>query len=72
MALSEEQKIYLDYLCKDLSLDALVKLKKGNIRGIKDFNTKIIDPDLIKENMEMKEILKKCINIRNREKNIIK
>jgi hypothetical protein len=66
MALSEEQKHYLNHLCDTLSINALVELKKGNIEGIKDFNTKLIDPNLIAEHEEMKEILKECINRRNR------
>lgn len=65
MPLTEEQKDYLRKLCKTLSLDALVKLKKGNIEGIKDFDTKKIDPYLIKEHEEMKEIIKEEINLRN-------
>jgi len=66
MPLSKEQKEHLNQLCKDLSLNNLVELKKGNIEGIKDFNTKLIDPDLIVEHNEMKEIIKKEIMKRNR------
>lgn len=65
MSLSQEQKDYLIKLCNELSIDALLKLKKGNIKGIKDFNTKLIDPLLIAEHEEMKEILKECIRRRN-------
>lgn len=68
IALSLQQKEYLENLCATLSLESLVELKKGNIKGIKDFNTKLIDPDLIAEHKEMKEIIKKYINIKNREK----
>lgn len=66
MALSENQKIYLENLCSSLSLASLVQLKKGNIKGIKDFDTKMIDSDLISEHKEMKEIIKKYINLKNR------
>ena len=71
MTLSREQKENLKQLCRDLSLNSLVELKKGNIEGIKDFNTKLIDPDLIREHKEMKEIIKKEIMKRNmnRDKN---
>ncbi len=66
MSLTTDQRKYLTDLCKTLSTDSLLKLKKGNIAGIKDFDTKKIDPDLIEEHKEMKEIIKKEINIRNR------
>ena len=66
MCLSEEQKKYLESLCSKASLDELIKLKKGNIEGIKDFKTKLIDPELIIEHEDMKEILKKWINIKNK------
>ncbi|MFA6599184.1 MAG: hypothetical protein WCS69_15785 [Ignavibacteriaceae bacterium] len=66
MALTQEQKTYLDNLCLSLSIDSLLQLKKGNINGIDDFNTKLIDSDLISEHKEMKEIIKKHINIKNR------
>lgn len=69
MALSENQKIYLENLCSSLSLDSLVQLKKGNIKVIKDFDTKMIDFDLIAEHKEMKEIIKKCINLKKTESN---
>jgi len=65
MPLSQEQKEYLTILCNELSIDSLLQLKKGNIKGIKDFNTKLIDPALIEEHEEMKEILKECIRRRN-------
>ncbi|MDP2302072.1 MAG: hypothetical protein Q8N03_06585 [Ignavibacteria bacterium] len=68
MALSADQIDYLEKLCLSLSLDSLVQLKKGNIKGIKDFDTKMIDPDLIAEHKEMKEIIKKYINLKNRKK----
>jgi hypothetical protein len=67
MALSTQQKEYVNNPCESLSLEALVELKKGNIKGIKDFNTKLIDRDLISEHIEMKEIIKKYINIKNKE-----
>ena len=69
MGLSKKQVKYLNTLCEKLSINALVSLKKGNIEGIKDFNTKLIDPDLIEEHKEMKEIIKKWINKKNRELN---
>ena len=65
MALSVQQIEYLEKLCTELSIKSLVELKKGNIKGIKDFNTKLIEPDLIAEHLEMKEIIKKCINTKN-------
>lgn len=68
MSLSKEQKEYLEGLCRKLSDDALLKLKKGNIEGIKDFNTKLIDPDLIEEHKEMKEIIKREFNRRIQKK----
>ena len=67
MSLSKQQLERLKDLCEKLSLDALLKLKKGNIEGIKDFNNKEIDPDLIAEHKEMKEIIKKAINKKNQE-----
>ena len=68
MALSNEQRDYLESLGQVLSIESLVELKKGNIAGIKDFNTKLIDPDLINENKEMKEILKRFINKKRNQK----
>ena len=62
MTLSNEQREYLEFLGQVLSVESLVEFKKGNIVGIKNFNTKLIDPDLINENKEMKEILKRIIN----------
>lgn len=53
-----------DFL-KTLSDDALSKLKNGNIRGIKDFETKAIDEGLNEEHDIMKELIKKEINRRN-------
>jgi len=67
MSLSKNQKDYLSNLCEIHSIDDLLKLKKGNIEGIRDFNTKLIDPDLIAEHKEMKEIIKKAINKKNQE-----
>lgn len=65
MPLSQEQRDYLTKLCNELSIDSLLQLKKGNIKGIKDFDTKLIDPLLIIEHEEMKEILKECSRRRN-------
>lgn len=57
MSLTEGQKKYLIVLCKTLSIESLLKLKKGNIEGIKDFNTYLIDPNLIREHKEMLNII---------------
>lgn len=67
MALSNDQIEYLNFLGRTASIDSLVDLKKGNIKGIKDFDTKKIDPALIAEHAEMKEILKRWINKRQRQ-----
>lgn len=68
MSLYEKQLKELKRICSKLSLENLVNLKIGNIKGIKNIRTKELDIELIRQHKEMKEIIKKEINKRNREK----
>ncbi|MDH3292049.1 MAG: hypothetical protein OEQ75_13655 [Gemmatimonadota bacterium] len=63
--LSKDQLAELERLVRELSDDALSKLKSGNIEGVRDRLSREIDPDLIAEHDEMKEIIKAEFRRRN-------
>ncbi len=70
MKLSEGQKHSIEALSKILSLEALLKIKEGEITDFDELNLNLFNPDSYHEKIEMHTIIEK--EIRERRKKLRK
>jgi hypothetical protein len=70
MKLSEGQKHSIEALSKILSLEALLKIKEGEIKDFEELNLNLFNPDSYHEKIEMHTIIEK--EIRERRKKLRK
>ena len=66
MKLSEGQKHSIEALSKILSLEALIKIKEGEINEFEDLNLNLFNPDSYQELIEMYSIIEKEISERRK------
>ena len=66
MKLSDGQKHSIEALSKILSLDALIKLKEGEIKEFEELHLNLFNPDSYQEKIEMHSIIEKEINERRK------
>jgi hypothetical protein len=66
MKLSEGQKHSIEALSKILSLEALIKIKEGEINEFEDLNLNLFNPDSYQELIEMHSIIEKEISERRK------
>lgn len=61
MKLSEGQRQSIEALSKILSLEALIKIKEGEIKDFEELELKLFNPDSYQEKIEMHSIIEKEI-----------
>ena len=61
MKLSDGQKHSIEALSKILSLEALIKIKEGEVKDLEDLNLNLFNPDSFQEKIEMHSIIEKEI-----------
>lgn len=66
MKLSEGQKHSIEALSKILSLEALLRIKDGEIKDLKELNLILFNPDSYQEKIEMNSIIEKEISERKK------
>jgi len=64
--LSEGQKQSIEALSKILSLEALLKIKAGEIKDLEDLNLKLFNPKSYMEMIELHTIIEKEISERRK------
>jgi len=66
MKLSEGQRHSIQALSKILSLEALIKIKEGEIKDFEDLELKLFNPESYQEKIEMYSIIEKEITERRK------
>jgi hypothetical protein len=66
MKLSEGQKHSIEALSKILSLEALLRIKEGEIKDLEELNLILFNPDSYQEKIEMNSIIEKEISVRKK------
>jgi len=66
MKLSDGQKHSIEALSKILSLEALIKIKEGEVKDLEELNLNLFNPDSFQEKIEMHSIIEKEISERRK------
>ena len=66
MKLSVGQKHSIEALSKILSLEALLRIKEGEIKDLEELNLILFNPDSYQEKIEMNSIIEKEIKERRK------
>ena len=66
MKLSEGQKHSIEALSKILSLEALLRIKEGEIKDLEELNLILFNPGSYQEKIEMNSIIEKEISVRKK------
>jgi hypothetical protein len=66
MKLSDGQKHSIEALSKILSLEALLKIKGGEIKAFEELNLILFNPDSYQEKIELDSIIEKEISERKK------
>jgi hypothetical protein len=66
MKLSDGQKHSIEALSKILSLEALLKIKGGEIKAFEELNLILFNPDSYQEKVELNSIIEKEISERKK------
>jgi hypothetical protein len=66
MKLSDGQKHSIEALSKILSLEALIKIKEGEIKDFEELQLNLFNPDSYQEKIEMNSIIEKEISERKK------
>ena len=66
MKLSDGQKHSIEALSKILSLEALIKIKEGEIKDFEELQLNLFNPDSYQEKIEMNSIIEKEISERQK------
>ena len=66
MRLSEGQRHSIEALSKILSLEALLKIKEGEIKDFEELNLNLFNPDSYQEKIELNSIIEKEISERRK------
>ena len=66
MKLSDGQRHSIQALSKILSLEALIKIKEGEIKDFEDLELKLFNPESYQEKIEMHSIIEKEITERRK------
>ena len=66
MKLSDGQKHSIEALSKILSLEALLRIKEGEIKDLEELNLILFNPGSYQEKIEMNSIIEKEISVRKK------
>ena len=66
MKLSDGQKHSIEALSKILSLEALIKIKEGEIKDFEELQLNLFNPESYQEKIEMHSIIEKEISERQK------
>jgi len=66
MKLSQGQKHSIEALSKILSLEALLRIKEGEIKEFEELNLNLFNPDSYQEKIELNSIIEKEISDRKK------